>query len=523
MDPRQRYLEEQMQRTEPKAEELHRNLHELRTKYFQLEQAFEINLQLQTKREIEFNRIKHEKEELQKFNDGILKTRTELNSRLMNAIIEKDLWKNASLRQKDFIMSNKIEYSNAVALIKRECENILKMTRETTEKQFRELIELYNEAREKGARLEEQIETYQISQREHENRSFELANLLEILKRFDVDVSSLCQLVAEALKNLIEPENLFDESMKNLRQLTWTTKNKKDEPELVLLRKQNFVLKEVVKNLKKKFQVLLRLRNEIPERENEQRNSFASHKTEMTLRTLNGDLPEKLTFSENCAVAADNSTGSITQENYENITERHEEHNEQTSETVAREKNNRSKEFDNRSKIINNRERVMCVESHLNGLLYEEYILKLSIDREIKLKYPVLLNYESIVKMEFVDKETEYERAPLDGIVIFFKNIYACVNVKQTGVPCGTQTMKMKTSNSFTQTMFTGLNSVSRLNVGVRMLNSEKRAIERSLTNLEGTVKTLKFNTLDQARTMISNNSHYLENGEFFECIRALS
>ncbi|XP_043260360.1 uncharacterized protein LOC122401958, partial [Colletes gigas] len=252
MDPRQRYLEEQMQRTEPEAEELHRNLHELRTKYSELEQAFEINLQLQTKREIEFNRMKHEKEELQKFNDGILKTRTELNSRLMNAIIERDRWKNASLRQKEFIMSNKIECSNAVAMIKRECENILKMTRETTEKQFRELIELYNEAREKGTRLEGQIETYQISQREHENRSFELANLLETLKRFDVDVSSLCQLVAEALKNLIEPENLFDESMKNLRQLTWTTKNKKDEPELVLLRKQNFVLKEVVKNLKKK-------------------------------------------------------------------------------------------------------------------------------------------------------------------------------------------------------------------------------------------------------------------------------
>lgn len=33
--------------------------------------------------------------------------------------------------------------------------------------------------------------------REQENRGFELANLLETLKRFDVDVGSVCQLTAE--------------------------------------------------------------------------------------------------------------------------------------------------------------------------------------------------------------------------------------------------------------------------------------------------------------------------------------
>lgn len=43
--------------------------------------------------------------------------------------------------------------------------------------------------------------------------------------------------------------------MKNLRQLTWTTKCEKDESELILLREQNSVLKEVVKNLKRKVSI----------------------------------------------------------------------------------------------------------------------------------------------------------------------------------------------------------------------------------------------------------------------------
>lgn len=34
-------------------------------------------------------------------------------------------------------------------LVKRECEDILKQTRESAEKQFHEMVELYNESREK--------------------------------------------------------------------------------------------------------------------------------------------------------------------------------------------------------------------------------------------------------------------------------------------------------------------------------------------------------------------------------------
>lgn len=58
MDPQQWYLEEQLRRRESEVSELRGNLDELRTKFFQLERAFEINLQLQTRREVEFNHMK---------------------------------------------------------------------------------------------------------------------------------------------------------------------------------------------------------------------------------------------------------------------------------------------------------------------------------------------------------------------------------------------------------------------------------------------------------------------------------
>ncbi|KOC60098.1 hypothetical protein WH47_08088 [Habropoda laboriosa] len=252
MDSRQRYLEEQLQRRESETLELRRNLRELGTKFFQLERAFEINLRSQTHREVQFNRMKLESEELRKLNGETVRARTELNSRLMNAITERDHWKNAFLRQGEFIKRSKIEFDNAITLVKQECEDILKTTRETAGRQFHEIVELYNEAREKVTRLEGRVRTYQGCEREQENRTFELANLLETLKRFDVDVGSVCQLAAEALKNMTERGNFFEESMRNLRYLAWTVKDRKDEPQLVLLRKQNSVLREVVKNLKRK-------------------------------------------------------------------------------------------------------------------------------------------------------------------------------------------------------------------------------------------------------------------------------
>lgn len=135
---------------------------------------------------------------------------------------------------------------------------------------------------------------------------------------------------------------------------------------------------------------------------------------------------------------------------------------------ASRANENRKQQFDIDSKEIDRCGRVLCIETHSSGVFYEEYIFKLSIDREIKLKYPILLNNnEAAVKMELVDDEYEYEKPQFDRILIFFKNIYAYVNVKQTGVPCGTQTVKIKMSNSAAQTALAGINSFSRLNVGV--------------------------------------------------------
>ncbi|XP_033340030.2 uncharacterized protein LOC117228406 [Megalopta genalis] len=187
------------------------------------------------------------------------------------------------------------------------------------------------------------------------------------------------------------------------------------------------------------------------------------------------------------------------------IAENHTESENLQKSTMAKAENN---EFTGEYKPMHACDRVFCIQSHSNGQSYEEYIFKLSINREIKLKCPVILDdTEKIVRMEFIDNEAEYDNAPLERIIIFFKNIHASVNVKQTGIPCSTQTTRLRTSNRSTQTAVVGIKSFLRLNAGNTMLNSEKRAIERSLCNLERTVNTLKFNALDQARTMIDKDT----------------
>lgn len=55
------------------------------------------------------------------------------------------------------------------------------------------------------------------------------------------------------------------------------------------------------------------------------------------------------------------------------------------------------------------------------------------------------------------------------------------------------------------------------------MLNSEKRAIERSLCNLERTVQALKCNALNQAETMINKDSYLLGNDKMLDCIKELT
>ncbi|XP_033364267.1 uncharacterized protein LOC117242041 [Bombus vosnesenskii] len=440
---------------------------------------------------------------------------------------------------------DKIECENTVALVKRECEDILEMSRETAEKQFHEVVELYNEAKEKVTRLEKRVEMYEGFGREQENRGFELANLLETLKRFDVDVGSVCQLTAEALKNLTERGNLFEESMKNLRHLAWIVKDRKDEPQLVLLREQNSVLRQVVKNLKRKFQMLSQA-HDIPEKENEERHE--SLESEINSRNHNGNLSNAPVLKEN---TKENSINSSIHENHNSCNAM--KHNER-GETVTREitdaykNDNRNKQFDIERTIIDKRGRLLCIESHSNGVVYEEYVFKLSIDREMKIKYPVSLNNsEEVVRLEFVDNETDYSVTSMDRMLILLKNIHAIVIVKQTGVSCSTQTTKTKTSNNFAQTAITGVNSFSRLNSGATVskeistfstlnctfrhwiyllrtnITLEKRAIERSLYNLERIVKTLKLNALNQVETMIDKDSHLLGNNEILNYMKALT
>ncbi|KAF3426916.1 hypothetical protein E2986_03126 [Frieseomelitta varia] len=364
-----------------------------------------------------------------------------------------------------FISRDKIEREGTVALVKRECENILKTTRETAKRRIHEIVELYDEAKEKVTRLEERVETYEAFEREYENRGFELANLLETLKRFDVDVGSVCQLAAEALKNLTERGNLFEESMKNLRHLAWTVKDRKDEPQLVSLREQNSVLREIVKNLKKKM--LGQTHDEIPVKEATKQHERMLLENEINPRNINGHLSDERLSDVN---ATENPINPSIRENNNDYDAKKRNGRgaiETRTMTVGYKSENRSEQFDIERTIIDKCGKLLCIETHSNGVVYEEYVFKLSTEREIKIKYPILLNNdEAVVRLEFVDNENDYEVAPMDRMLILFKNVCVNVNVKQTGVPCSTQTTKIKTSNIFTQTTVTGVNSFSRLNMG---------------------------------------------------------
>lgn len=199
-----------------------------------------------------------------------------------------------------------------------------------------------------------------------------------------------------------------------------------------------------------------------------------NNENERNSRYDNGNLLNRPTFNENTVLTEENSVNpSIRENNYDNDRKKRKERDDnETCVTIGANKNENRNKFDIENTIdidssIDKRGKVMCFESHSNGMVYEEYVFKLSTDREIKIKYPVLLkNIETVVRLEFVDNETDYENTPSDRMLILFKNIYAVVNVKQTGIPCSTQTTKMKSSNNFTQTTITGINSFSRLNVG---------------------------------------------------------
>lgn len=215
--------------------------------------------------------------------------------------------------------------------------------------------------------------------------------------------------------------------------------------------------------------------NEIPEKEHEEQHERMLLENATNSQNNNDKLLHESEFDKNIVPAVENSINLLIHENNNNYTKECKGHveNEMRGLTDGYKNDNRNKRFDIENTKIDKCGRILCIESHSNGTIYEEYVIKLSINREIKIKYPIALNNnEAMVRLEFMDNEIDYEKAPIDRMLILFKNIHAVVNVKQTGVPCSTQTTKIKTSNNFTQTSFTGINSFSRLNVGVTV--SEK-------------------------------------------------
>lgn len=215
--------------------------------------------------------------------------------------------------------------------------------------------------------------------------------------------------------------------------------------------------------------------NEIPEKEHEEQHERMLLENATNSQNNNDKLLHESEFDKNIVPAVENSINLLIHENNNNYTKECKGHveNEMRGLTDGYKNDNRNKRFDIENTKIDKCGRILCIESHSNGTIYEEYVIKLSINREIKIKYPIVLNNnEATVRLEFMDNEIDYEKAPIDRMLILFKNIHAVVNVKQTGVPCSTQTTKIKTSNNFTQTSFTGINSFSRLNVGVTV--SEK-------------------------------------------------
>ncbi|XP_033211820.1 uncharacterized protein LOC117169513 [Belonocnema kinseyi] len=521
MDPYSQHLANRLQEREQELEKLHSSFCDVRNKFMQLENAFQINLQTQQDREDEINLLRLESHDYRKLDEESAKSRAELASRLMKAISESDHWKKAFMQQK---RTNKLEHENFIASVKKECEDILQVTRSTAEKHFRELVQLYQTERGKSDLLQKQMKIFQQKYRNKQERILELANLLETLAQFNVNVESVCQNAAEVMRNFEEHDIVHVEKMRKLRQLTWEAGQIKFQDQ-EQLRIQNSVLREIVKSLKKKLQIanscsesrlLIPEKDESPEcinpinfsgyrkpanfsNESEKMlNNYMTPECNQTSKSF--DNPQKLNGPSEYQ-----SPGSINQKIKINAIN-------------ARKRKETKFSRDSREKDqICLSPHIEKLESHLNGVPYQEYVIRFSKNHEMKVKHSSIpTSGEFPLKIEFVDDEEEYQDASLDKIYIFLKNIERVIRLKKNGMNCGVQTTRVKISNSYAQTMLTkSTNSFSRLNVGATMLNSEKRAIERCLSKLERTVADLKFNAAYQARPMTERDSKYEKNEEY--------
>ncbi|KAI4502627.1 hypothetical protein M0802_002539 [Mischocyttarus mexicanus] len=360
------------------------------------------------------------------------------------------------------------------------------------EKKHDELSVFYDKAKEKIHQLEEQIKENAIEKESFERRTRELANLLETLEHFDLNVKTLCRLTTEAVANLTKVEPHFEEAIKKLRQFTWKVNERECDKETDKLRSQNLVLREIVKSLKRKTQ--FRSENHV-DRENDLKKSIDENsKKNDVIENPTNDFRKEQTIINDLAECTKCSLMRCNLENRDDIV---------------------SKGID---------EKILCIESHKNGILYEEYVIRFSNTRQMKIKHsPVTSTKMAHLKLEIFDCEEKYHESSPDKVVILLKNLSTSIKIERTGINCATQTVLKRKCDNNTQTSITQIRDFLRLNVGHTMLNSEKRAIERNLSNLERTVDRLKCNTLHHAKSMIRNNSKCLRKEEFFECIERLT
>ncbi|KAK2585552.1 hypothetical protein KPH14_010191 [Odynerus spinipes] len=526
------HLEEQLRTTRLESMELRRKLHELNTEFVQLRQAFEIKLRTQKHREIRLDRLTHENQEIRKFAEECLRNITEMRRMLKEVESERDFWKGRAMREQKETDRRRNEIEILEESIRKEREDTLKGMQNETETRLAELSGLYDEAKEKVHRLEEETIEMENRKRSFEIRARELANLLATLEHFDLDIKTVCRLTATAVENLTEMGLSFEETVKKLRQFTWKADNRKSDTEVDTLRSQNLVLREIVKSLKRKA----RFRSEnqsskvdcskesIDEGEKkieESHDSCNNAKVDANdVRETRNELPiehEASSREKSDHFVNGASCGNCSGDGQTNINEETEcsglftmEHNRENKDTVS---------------SVN--EKMLCIESHTNGIFFEEYVIGFSNSRQMKIKHsPETSAKAAHLKLEFVDCEDKYQENFPDKVVILLKNVWTSIKIERTGINCATQTVLTRKCNNHTQTSIADIRDFRRLNAGhtvSMMLNSEKRAIERNLSNLERTVADLKHNTLSHARSMIGKNSKYSGNNEFFECIERLT
>ncbi|XP_047350860.1 myosin-4-like isoform X1 [Vespa velutina] len=434
------------------------------------------------------------------------------------------------------------------------------MRNEETEKKLEALSDFYEKAKEKIRRLEEETKENATRKESFEAKTRELANLLETLEHFDLDVKILCRLTAEAVENLTKVGLHFAETIKKLRQFTWKANDKGRDSETDKLRSQNLILREIVKSLKRKTQ--FRSDNQVSREKEDLKESIDERKNKIeeshNYRDLNVNDNVKENRNEIWTEHEANSKGNDDGvENVVNDTSFKNDFEEDRT-IINDRKESKEKPFPTRynrdsKDIVSNDvdEKLLCIESHKNGIFYDEYVIGFSNNRQMKIKHsPVTGTKVAHLKLEIVDCEEKYQESSPDKVVILLKNLSTSIKIKRTGINCATQTVLTRKRDNYTQTSITEIRNFLRLNVGYKvgtrtrdnnsfiksislflrkassikqMLNSEKRAIERNLSSLEETVARLKYNTLHHARSMIGKHSKCLRNDEFFECIERLA